>query len=177
MYKSPGTTLVLGAAFLLGTLSPAANAFVRPLVFRTSARASRPLFYSDDYTDSEFKEMEKLIVSISKEPTDESRRERLTEVFEEALAKPNGAPKRFSNLFDQVLIVVGDRVKHQAHQLAMEQQEAAKEEEEPEVAGSGDFMEKPPVQRQLWALVDMMVQSKTIVKKASGELGSEGTFG
>ena len=35
---------------------------------------------------------------------------------------------------------------------------------------------KSPLETQLWALVDMMVQSKTMIKKAKGQLGSKGTF-
>jgi hypothetical protein len=35
----------------------------------------------------------------------------------------------------------------------------------------------PSYQKQLWALVDMMVQSKTIIKRKKGELGSQGSFG
>jgi hypothetical protein len=35
---------------------------------------------------------------------------------------------------------------------------------------------KSPEELQLWALVDMMVQSKTIVKKQNGEFGSQGAF-
>lgn len=40
----------------------------------------------------------------------------------------------------------------------------------------GELRIKSPEELQLWALVDMMVQSKTIVKKRNGELGSKGTF-
>jgi hypothetical protein len=38
-------------------------------------------------------------------------------------------------------------------------------------------LSKSETELQLWALIDMLVQSKTIVKKAAGELGSEGKFG
>lgn len=150
----------------------------------------------DDFTVTEVKDMEELIVSLSREPTDDSRRSRVESVFGEALARPNGAPGRFSSLFDQVLIVVGDRVKLQAQKKAIERQQEkeamevsngdGKDEELEEDAadneeggGGGDMMgeTKTEEEKQLWALVDMMVQSKTIVKKASGELGSEGSFG
>ena len=40
----------------------------------------------------------------------------------------------------------------------------------------GELRMKSPDELQLWALVDMMVQSKTIVKRRNGELGSKGTF-
>jgi hypothetical protein len=35
---------------------------------------------------------------------------------------------------------------------------------------------KYPEEPQLWALIDVMVQSKTIVKRADGKLGSKGSF-
>ena len=43
---------------------------------------------------------------------------------------------------------------------------------------TGDFMAigRSPDERQLWALVDMMVQSKTLSKKAFGQLGNKGTL-
>lgn len=133
--------------------------------------------------------MEELIVSLSKEPTDESRRSRLSCLFEEALSKPNGAPKRFTDLFDQTLIEVGDRVRMIALEKAMESErlvtgsgEGHEEDslsvvEEDTYSNDDDFMSgKTDEQKQVWALVDMMVQSKTILKKANGELGSNSEF-
>jgi hypothetical protein len=91
-------------------------------------------------------------------------------------------------LFDQVLAVVGDRVQLAATKKALEAQEERNqldEQESQEKEGSrdeenedGDYMGmgKSPEERQLWALVDMMVQSKTISKKAFGELGNKGTM-
>jgi hypothetical protein len=138
---------------------------------------------------AEVDEMEELILSLSREPTDELRRDRLGAIFTEALSKPNGDPKIFTDLFDQTLIIVGDRVKEQAQQKAIQLQletaaaqdkvdessltppdkDAATEESSPEAMHDEGI--------QLWALVDMMVQSKTIIKKESGELGSKGAFG
>lgn len=141
-----------------------------------------------EYSETEVQEMEDLILTLSKEPTDESRRTRLKSVFTEALARPNGAPKRFSNLFDQTLIVLGDRIREKAMQKALEAQQAgaysSAEGHQPEEDASGksatasdDYMAgKSEEERQVWALVDMMVQSKTIVKRASGELGSSSSF-
>ncbi|GAX24354.1 hypothetical protein FisN_4Lu603 [Fistulifera solaris] len=108
--------------------------------------------------------MKALILSLSLEPTDQSRRERLAGLFGEALAKPNGAPKRFTDLFDKTLIEVGDRVRKEAL-------EALESEQNPPSDGS-----KSPQELQVWALIDMMVQSKTLVKRANGELGNGGTF-
>lgn len=118
--------------------------------------------------------MEDLILSISKEPTDETRRTRLGQVFAEALARPNGAPKRFSDLFDQTLISVGDEVRGKAIAKALQLQESA--EPADDTTTNTTPAEKSVEELQVWALVDMMVQSKTIVKKSSGDLGNKGTF-
>ena len=131
---------------------------------------------SDTFDEEEVKEMEDLIVSLSLEPTDESRRERLKSIFEEELAKPNGAPKHFSDLFDYALVIVGDRVKAEAQEHAEKLQSMNEEVEENVSVEDSAASQGFPQQRQLWGLVDMMVQSKTIVKRASGDLGSKGTF-
>jgi len=94
--------------------------------------------------------MEDLILSISLEESDDSRRNRLHSVFTDALARPNGGPDRFSSLFNATLIAVGDKVRN----LAMQNMQNASKDE------------KAAKERQVWALVDMMVQSKTIVKKS-----------
>ena len=125
--------------------------------------------------------MEQLILSVAAEPTDESRRDRLQAVFLQELAKPNAASSRFSHLFDQTLIVVGDRVKLQAQQKALQlQQEDKTAQDEFEDDALEDITPAKAVkteeEQQLWALIDMMVQSKTIVKRESGELGNNGTF-
>ncbi|KAG7360481.1 hypothetical protein IV203_035580 [Nitzschia inconspicua] len=136
-----------------------------------------------DYSDNEIEEMKNLIVSLSMEKTDHDRRTRVKEVFVEALSRPNGMPQRFSNLFDLVLTQVGDQVQMQAKKKFFEQQQQqqpediSSSEEDGEVAvEDGELRIKSPEELQLWALVDMMVQSKTIVKKRNGELGSKGTF-
>ena len=138
--------------------------------------------------------MRDLILSLSLEKTDHDRRTRVKEVFVEALAKPNGMPDRFSALFDKVLTQVGDEIQMEAKKKFFEQQQAEQEKEDGDdmegdstaataaAETSDDVTEdqeervKSPEELQLWALVDMMVQSKTIVKKRNGMLGSKGTF-
>ena len=137
---------------------------------------------SSDYTDTEREEMKDLILSLSLEPTDHDRRERLRDVFHEALARPNGMPKRFSDLFDLILSELGDEIQKQAKKKFFEAQAAEQVSGESNVEVSNDNEEDPngvnntesntsetlkvktPEELQLWALVDMMVQSKTIVK-------------
>lgn len=131
--------------------------------------------------------MDNLIISLSLEPTDESRRQRLVSLFHEKLATPGR--KRFTDLFDQVLVLAGNRVQIEAQKKALESvgdsvvkkssenaaAEKEDEEDEPEMMDE-ELMDKKPEEKQLWALVDMMVQSKTITKKVYGNLGTKGTF-
>jgi hypothetical protein len=126
---------------------------------------------NDDYSTDEVRAMDELIVSLSLMPSDESRRKRAVEIFDKELAKPNGAPKRFADLFDAVLAIVGDRVQSSAKLRASETHKQNTEED-----STLDFMSRSYDERQLWALVDLMVQSKTIVKKAAGTLGNNGSF-
>ena len=128
--------------------------------------------------------MDDLIISLSLEPTDESRRERLQSIFDEELAKPNGAPQHFTDLFSHMLVIVGDRVKLEAQEYAAKL--TAEAEVAKAAAGESAIEEKQgeqekdtepfAQQRQLWGLVDMLIQSKTIIKRASGDLGNKGTF-
>jgi len=118
-----------------------------------------------DFTETEVKQMDQTIIDLSMQSDDTERRNSLKELFELELAKPNGYPDRFMKLFDSMLTVVGGRVQVEARQRA----------------ALGENQEKDPDgqtqdEKQLWALVDMMVQSKTIAKKAKGELGNGGRF-
>lgn len=152
--------------------------------------ASRPHSFSrlaasnDDglFDEAKVQEMDDMIISLSLEPTDESRRERLITIFTEELDKPNGAPQEFSDLFGHTLVIVGDRVRADAIAIAADlTAKAEKADAETETVATdgdndtGDQVGEAPEpfveQRQLWALVDMMIQSKTIVKRATGELG------
>jgi hypothetical protein len=60
----------------------------------------------EDYTAAEVEEMEDLILSISREATDQLRRDRLRAIFIESLSQPNGDPQRFIDLFNETLIIV-----------------------------------------------------------------------
>lgn len=138
---------------------------------------------NDDYSPLEIENMEALILSLSGDQNDQSRRERVAEIFTEELAKPNGYPQRFSNLFGKVLIDVGDRVRGEAMQKALQKQQSTEPNEQQQLndddahLSSTGVRQKTTEELQVWALIDMMVQSKTIIKKANGQLGSEGAFG
>jgi hypothetical protein len=158
----------------------------------TNVHTSTLLLASMDHTHTgaEVEEMEQLILSLSREATDELRRDRVRAILIEGLSKPNEDPERFTDLFNQTLIIVGDRVKLLAQQKAIKLQaeaEAAAEKDDvdndesslappPDEAPPAVAREKSPDELQLWALVDMMIQSRTIIKKESGELGNKGTF-
>lgn len=134
-------------------------------------------------------EMEQWILSLSLDSDDASRRDKLASLFAEKL---RCSDRSFVPLFDRTLIVVGDRIRAQATAAAAHtaadrgpsggggKQGADADEEE-----QGQFVPriapppppKSPTECQLWALIDMMVQSKTIVRKSAGQLGSDGSFG
>jgi hypothetical protein len=141
---------------------------------------------SDERSNEDLQEMRVLILSLSQEPTDQDRRKRLEQVFQEALARPNGGPKQFSDLFGIVLTKVGEEVQMEAKEKFFKEQEklaetietkAANDEATDDTAAETETESvKAPENLQMWALVDMMVHSKTIVKKANGELGGKGNF-
>jgi hypothetical protein len=133
-----------------------------------------------DYTSDEVKEMDKLIMLLSLENNDECRRRKVAALFAEELAKPHGYPDRFTQLFDSVLMIAGQRVQNEA-KIKAEQQ--TKEQEPAGIVEDVDYTEtayvpreKSPAELQLWAFIDMMVQTKTLAKKAKGELGNQGSF-
>ena len=96
---------------------------------------------------------------------------------------------RFARLFQLSLDNVGEKVQTAAREKALERQHNSNDEYvmakiniqsndgENENVG-GDVIEqlKSPEELQLWALIDMMVQSKTRVKWYMGSLGSKGSF-
>jgi hypothetical protein len=107
--------------------------------------------YMFPYSEFEVKAMEELVLSLSKEPTDGARRDRLVKIFENEFAKPSESAHRFSALFDQVLIQVGDRVRTEAAEKFAK--------EEPPLPSFDTLGKKTPEELQVWALVDMMVSS------------------
>jgi hypothetical protein len=133
-----------------------------------------------DYTSEEVSEMDNLIMSLSLESNDESRRSKVAALFAEELAKPNGYPDRFTQLFDSVLMIAGQRVQNEARikaeQQMKEPQAAGIVEDEDDTETEFVPREKTPAELQLWAFIDIMVQTKTLVKKAKGELGNQGSF-
>lgn len=128
----------------------------------------------DDYTPDEITKMKDVIDSLSQESDDQTRRLRLQTIMDVGLSGPNGGPKRFAVLFEKVLTEVGEQAQNEAREKFSEratategvedetvENESAEEEESEEEKAA----EKSPEELKLWALVDMMVQSKTAIKK------------
>ena len=118
---------------------------------------------SDDiieYTNEDVTNMRELIFSLSKEETDEDRRLRLTKLFKsERRGNGNGIDNdndesaslfvQFAKLFDETITTIGGEMQSTAKKNELE---------------AGDEYDKTSDERQLWALVDMMVQSKVLYK-------------
>ena len=98
---------------------------------------------------------------------------------------------RFAQLFQVALNTIGERVQASAREVASTIIATNDEDDDASMAergGVGDddnsavklpqstMREKSQEEMQLWALIDMMVQSKTRVKLHMGKLGSKGEF-
>jgi len=193
----------IGVADAFSTPSPTACALLdtrncHKALFREHVQRGRGLFsippplsplsdnedYNyDNYTPAEVTKMQDMVVSLSQESNDETRRTRLKLIIEVGLAGPNGGPKRFAVLFDRVLTQVGEQVQREAREKYAERaadSEAGRngddnlsadtvlEKDESDEGGNPPEdkpVEKTPEELKLWALVDMMIQSKTMIKK------------
>eukprot|EP00584_Thalassiosira_punctigera_P004888 CAMPEP_0172529390 /NCGR_PEP_ID=MMETSP1067-20121228/3480_1 /TAXON_ID=265564 ORGANISM="Thalassiosira punctigera, Strain Tpunct2005C2" /NCGR_SAMPLE_ID=MMETSP1067 /ASSEMBLY_ACC=CAM_ASM_000444 /LENGTH=173 /DNA_ID=CAMNT_0013313431 /DNA_START=282 /DNA_END=803 /DNA_ORIENTATION=- len=137
------------------------------------------------FTPDEMNDMDELILFLSKITDDGKRRERLSAIFEKELADATQIASldddsvlevpRFAKLFQNSLDKVGEKVQTAAREVAMEQQRNAVEINQ---SDDDERLERVKSQEelQLWALIDMMVQSKTRVKLHMGSLGSKGEF-
>ena len=140
------------------------------------------------FTQSEILEMEKLILSLSQIADDTVRREQLASLFDAELAAASGGGiggeeiPRFAQLFQEALNTIGERVQESAREVAAASTIATnniKADNEYNMIVEeqhGTTREKSSEELQLWALIDMMVQSKTRVKLHMGKLGSKGEF-
>ena len=126
--------------------------------------------------DPEMAQMEELVLSLCKEADDALRRQRVESFFAKELSAAGTSigdhPPRFANLFQVALERVGSSVQERARKQAIQEQEAqqAREENSPAAVGSSDAVyaprEKSAEELQLWACVDIMVQSKMLVRRA-----------
>ena len=150
--------------------------------------------------------MKDLIIDLSKEGTDDVRRSRLQAIIVQGLEEGDAETFSvlFQQALEAVGNKVQAEARELAMQR-YEERDAAETINEEAVAASasaaaasssGDSNTngesspirvekvnetsegtiKSPLETQLWALVDMMVQSKTMIKRAKGQLGSKGSF-
>eukprot|EP00577_Skeletonema_sp_RCC1716_P022024 CAMPEP_0113419340 /NCGR_PEP_ID=MMETSP0013_2-20120614/26723_1 /TAXON_ID=2843 ORGANISM="Skeletonema costatum, Strain 1716" /NCGR_SAMPLE_ID=MMETSP0013_2 /ASSEMBLY_ACC=CAM_ASM_000158 /LENGTH=223 /DNA_ID=CAMNT_0000306707 /DNA_START=41 /DNA_END=712 /DNA_ORIENTATION=+ /assembly_acc=CAM_ASM_000158 len=147
-----------------------------------------------EFTADEVQDMENLVRDLSKEQNDDLRRQKLADILDKELVAvvdddnsdssevtlPQEIP-RFAQLFQYSLDIVGESVQAAAREKAMELNENSLHVIEDSssgenVPGTGSDRVKSDEEMQLWALIDMMVQSKTRVKLYMGSLGSKGAF-
>ena len=147
-----------------------------------------------NFTQDEIDDMEELIVSLSRESDDSKRRGKLAEILDKELAGAllvesdsqngviNAGIPRFAKLFQLSLDAIGERVQAAAREVALEKQQQMVDSDDADDAVNSIEVdglvrrEKSKDELQLWALIDMMVQSKTRVKMHMGSLGSKGRF-
>ncbi|KAL3776757.1 hypothetical protein HJC23_013935 [Cyclotella cryptica] len=133
------------------------------------------------------------------ESNDEKRRKALSGILDKELVSPQSSIRvnspseenskpvathtelpRFAKLFQVSLDNVGERVQNEVREKALERQESSDGSTgEGKAEGEGEDLVgqlKSEEELQLWALIDMMVQSKTRVKLYMGTLGSKGAF-
>jgi hypothetical protein len=129
-------------------------------------------------TTENIHEMEEVILSLCFDSDDTSRRRKLSQLMEDNLQNPDGG-NTFIKLFDHVLIVVGDRMRLEANKAAIHMTQtdnSAILDNTPLPSFPLPAQEKSLTEGRLWACVDMMVQSKTLIKQAKLKLGNRKGF-
>ena len=146
-----------------------------------------------DFSKDEIEDMNQLIMTLSKEFNDDTPREKLAEILDKELtndtsdnsdesADINTEVPRFAQLFQISLDYVGEEVQAAAREVAAQQQQEQEnlsllyDKADDGEEGERVMRVKSQEELQLWALIDMMVQSKTRVKLHMGSLGSKGEF-
>eukprot|EP00815_Leptocylindrus_aporus_P010525 CAMPEP_0116063698 /NCGR_PEP_ID=MMETSP0322-20121206/8587_1 /TAXON_ID=163516 /ORGANISM="Leptocylindrus danicus var. apora, Strain B651" /LENGTH=152 /DNA_ID=CAMNT_0003549401 /DNA_START=237 /DNA_END=695 /DNA_ORIENTATION=- len=129
----------------------------------TSAVDRRVMKYStsDDNNDGNVDvDVDWLVMSLSREKDDDKRRERLRAVFEK-----HGSEEGFADSFAKSIQTVGTSVQQVAREKAQERGFDKEASEDVSI----ELPQKTNDELQLWALVDMMVQSKLIVRNQEKE--------
>ena len=192
--KTPTTAASFTAFHTMKLLSSRKRSFTYTRDIRVYGRSdSDSNSNTSCFTQSEILEMEKLILSLSQIADDTVRREKLASLFEAELTAAGGIGigggidggeeiPRFAQLFQEALNTIGERVQESAREVAAASTIATnniKADNENNMnmeEQHGTTREKSSEELQLWALIDMMVQSKTRVKLHMGKLGSKGEF-
>lgn len=132
---------------------------------------------NDNNNDDNNEKIRELILSISLESDDEKRRKRLSDTLEQNINQEKDviAAAQFAHLWDVNIIKIGQEIQNEARMEAENKAAALAGEEEKDDDGSRNMSnssddtnnEKSMKEKQLWSMVDMMVQSKTLIKKLS----------
>ena len=158
-----------------------------------NASPSSPANQSPEFTSDEIEDMNQLILSLSKESDDAIRRKKLDDILDKELSEDESSskntkfgtdtPPKFAKLFQYSLDTVGQEIQTAARILAEQQIKEVEQESldglETDIGedrGEVKKRVKSKEELQLWALIDMMVQSKTRVARHTGQLGSKGEF-
>lgn len=157
-----------------------------------NASPSSPANQSPEFTSDEIEDMNQLILSLSKESDDAIRREKLDDILDKELSEDESlsntkfgtdTPPKFAKLFQYSLDTVGQEIQTAARILAEQQIKEVEQESldglETDIGedrGEVKKRVKSKEELQLWALIDMMVHSKTRVARHTGQLGSKGEF-
>ena len=117
-------------------------------------------------------EIKKKILSLSLEQNDEKRRSMISSIIDEKISQ---ADSQFLQIWDETLIQVGSELQDEARRLAMNEKESVEDGYKESTVSNGTTPDvgeqktanKSKEELQLWATIDMMIQSKTLIKKAS----------
>lgn len=148
----------LSQLLLILISSVAIDAFFHVSLPKNRNAVSQLIAANTDSTVEDYNEMRNLVLSLSQVATDEDRRASLANIFEEALARPNGQPKEFTDLFAEALTNVGSEVqaeakkKFAAKEAEVSNLEAANFTDSTEEKESEGERVKSTEEQQLWAV-------------------------
>lgn len=111
-----------------------------------------------------------MILSLAEETDDSVRRQNLSKLLKEKLQQPDAAQAaQFAILWDKTVIEVGTQVQEDARinaerQIAIKENEKSMDCDMEDFNGNVETTTKSHFDLKLWAMVDMMIQSKQIIK-------------
>ena len=148
-------------------------------------RRRRPLYLSAESKDTleqdeaESSEIRKLILDLSKIANDAERRTNVSNLLNEKLNQSNVSDSaKFAHLWDLSIIKIGAEIQNEARMDAERRASVTQEGESSVESKTNDGDDgddgddkksqsenKSETELQLWSMVDMMVQSKSIIKE------------
>lgn len=134
---------------------------------RTLSQKNLRLWVNNDPYSELNVDIEKIILTLSNVADDQSRREKLSQLFELKLQNQDGG-ELFMKQFNSAMITIGDRIRVDAANAAaaVMGSQSSNSTNSDEDSVSTPSLTKSQLEGQLWACVDMMVQSKTLMKQA-----------